>query len=106
MGLPLKECLCVLSLNRGVNGFTDELSQCHRSSRAQVNESQSHAPCSGRQQKKKKKKKKKKEEEEEEEEGTVAGNKILVTIEQADRALSAREGMAGQRVSSVGRGLH
>jgi hypothetical protein len=30
------------------------------------------------------------------EKGTVAGNKILVTIDQADRALSAREGMAGQ----------
>lgn len=31
------------------------------------------------------------------------GNKILVTIDQADRVLSAREGMADQRVSLSGK---
>lgn len=33
------------------------------------------------------------------EESTEDGNKILVTIDQADTVLSAREGMADQRVS-------
>lgn len=37
------------------------------------------------------------------EEGTEDGNKILVTIDQADRVLSAREGMADQRVSLSGK---
>lgn len=64
--------------------------QYHSCRRAQVSESQ--RPCSLLWEATKKR-----------EEGTEDGNKILVTIDQADRVLSAREGMADQRVSLSGK---